>query len=104
MISHRKFPIHELIPLNRGADVLFIQKSALQEGDLAFYKQYYSKVYDIPHYQDGTIEALIAKEHQKEPITKIIATYEFDLIRAGRMRDAYGIPGQTYTSCLCISR
>ena len=51
--------------------------------------------------QSGELEFLVIKEHKSRPFSAIIATQEFDLLRAAALRELLDIPGQSLESALC---
>lgn len=59
----------------------------------------YPRVQGFDNYLDsGLVEYKALRLHERDPITRIIALDEVDIIRAGRLRDRLGIPGQTEAS------
>jgi hypothetical protein len=46
------------------------------------------------------VEAAVFRAHQKQPVTRVVATGEVGVLRAARLRAAIGIPGQSVDSAL----
>lgn len=50
----------------------------------------------------GRVEELVTRAHADRPFDRLVAVAEFDLIRAGRLRDYLGLPGQTEASAVAF--
>ena len=63
--------------------------------------QGYAEVVRIPSFDaDGRTELRILERHARSPFTAIVRMSEYDLIRAARLRERFGIPGQSVASAV----
>lgn len=59
----------------------------------------YAEVVRIPSFDaDGRTELRIVEQHARTPFTAVVPMSEYDLIRAARLRERFGIPGQSVAS------
>lgn len=57
----------------------------------------------VEHYErSGRVEQLAIEMHREIGFDRIVAVSEFDLIRAGKLRDLLGVEGQSYASALAF--
>lgn len=71
--------------------------------DVATAKQMFERLECVEHYErSGRVEQLAIAMHREIGFDRIIAVSEFDLLRAGKLRDLLHIEGQTYESALAF--
>ncbi|MDM5248467.1 hypothetical protein [Lysinibacillus sp. G4S2] len=84
--------------LREGEQLLLLN----DEGTVQGYKDgNYAEIYSFSNYEkNGCIELTALELYEKYQFHSIVAAGEYDLLRAGKLRDLLGIQGQTWESAL----
>jgi hypothetical protein len=92
-----KVPYDDLIQPVGDEPVLFITEY------LEGFEGKYEVVEKIDQFRrNGNVELRALELGERYPIRHIIATSEYDLVRAGRLRERFGIPGQSASSAMAF--
>jgi hypothetical protein len=98
-IGLRHIPYAEILV----GDRLFLISDADAVPDRAAAECKFERVECVKGYErSGRVEQLAVSMHREIGFDCLIAVSEFDLLRAGRLRDYLGIPGQGYASALAF--
>lgn len=98
-IGLRHIPYADIL----AGDRLFLVSDADAVPDRAAAARAFERVECVEGYErSGRVEQLAAVMHREVGFDRIVAVSEFDLLRAGRLRDWLGIPGQGYESALAF--
>ncbi|MBX9804521.1 MAG: hypothetical protein K2Y18_02065 [Alphaproteobacteria bacterium] len=100
--SPTKIPLHQTLSEIRPEKLLLIA------GDKYFSEQekeglapFFNTIVRVKNYRDsGNLEMEVCNLYQQKPFQKIIAYHEYDLLRAARLREFFGLEGQNYQSAL----
>jgi predicted ATP-grasp superfamily ATP-dependent carboligase len=67
------------------------------------FKSFFPKTIGFENFEDNDyVYSYINDLHTKNPIDRIVATHEFDLVKAGQIRDFLSIPGQNSESAIAF--
>ncbi|WP_017729234.1 ATP-grasp domain-containing protein [Halalkalibacterium ligniniphilum] len=96
---------HEHMPyeqwLEDSEEELILITSKIYENE--FPKEKYKEIIGFENYENNSnVEIHAIELHKKYNFSKLIATYEFDLLRAANLREFLKIPGQDYNSALAF--
>ena len=103
-IGLRALPYHlYLEDVAQKEAVLLTDVGKVPTGELEAYRKLYREVVELEGYESAGLMELTAEAlHRRHSFTKIVAISEFDLIRAGRLRDRWKIQGQGYDSAIAF--
>lgn len=89
-------PYHELVPRDAGAVLVTAARSVpVNDADRQAALAPFHEVHVIDDYDDAPmVEVLAHRLHRRHRFARVVAMSEFDLLRAARLREAWGIAGQ----------
>jgi biotin carboxylase len=92
-------PYHKWLADCQEEVVLLTSTAGLSASYLESVKDFYTEIHTFDKYEANfNVEVVALELHQKYQFRKIIAISELDIIRAGRLREHLGIPGQNLSS------
>ena len=102
--SPAKIPLHQILSDIKPEKLLLIAGdkhfSETEKQELA---PFYNTIVRVGDYRDsGNLEIAAYNLYREKPFQKIIAYHEYDLIRAARLREFFGLEGQTCQSALAF--
>lgn len=99
------FKYHDVIDTEKNRLFLFISSkiAEMNASVLEEHKDRYELIRSFENYNsNGLVELEAIQLHKKNPMGAIVNISEVDVIRAGRLRDYFKIPGQSYRSALAF--
>lgn len=100
-VPNNSMRYHEWSPTNELL-VMIADRSSLptDEAERLAFRSQYLKLEAVEDYESSSVESLAHYLHDEFGFDRVIALSEFDLLRAARLREAWGLRGQTVQQAL----
>ena len=102
--SPAKVALHQILSdINPEKLLLIAGEKFFSETEKQALSPFFNTIFRVPDYRDsGNLEMVAYRLYQEKPFQKIIAYHEYDLLRAARLREFFGLEGQTCQSALAF--
>lgn len=100
--SPAKIPLHQILSDISPEKLLLIAgEKYFSESEKQALSPFFNTIVRVADYRDsGNLEMVAYNLYKEKPFQKIIAYHEYDLLRAARLREFFGLEGQTCQSAL----
>lgn len=100
--SPTKIPLHQILSDIKSEKLLIITgEKYFSETEKEALSPFFNTIVRVQDYRDsGNLEMVAYNLYKEKPFQKIIAYHEYDLLRAAKLREFFGLEGQNYQSAL----
>jgi hypothetical protein len=102
--SPAKIPLHKILSeINPEKLLLIAGDKFFSEHERDELSQFFNTIVRVGDYRhSGHLEMAAYKLYEEKPFQRIIAYHEYDLLRAAKLREFFGLEGQNYQSALAF--